>query len=44
MESRKDNIIQIRIKGSEEIKKEINMLSTDLEHKLGKKHDNKIID
>ena len=36
MELRKNNIIQIRIKGSEEIKKEISMLCTDLQDKLGK--------
>ena len=36
MESRKNNIIQIRMKGSEEIKKEISMLCTDLQDKLGK--------
>ena len=34
MESRKDNIIQIRMKGSEEVKEEINTLSTDLKDKL----------
>ncbi len=36
MESRKDNIIQIRMKGSEEIKKEINELYEDLQKELGK--------
>jgi len=34
MESRKDNIIQIRMKGSEEIKEDIKTLYTDLKDKL----------